>query len=74
MLKMQKGNSNSIENKEQQNVTTIRHLQPHEEDKWLDMVASCYSTKGTPRNVFKCHLERTPAKERRLLAIMDKGW
>ena len=51
----------------------IRQLGTEEEDKWLDMVASCYAAKGTSRDVFKRHLERTPPNERALLAILDQG-
>ena len=71
---MQNDNVNSTEAKESVGATIIRQLESHEEEKWLNMVASCYATKGTPRDVFRGHLERTPANERRLLAIMDKGW
>ena len=55
------------------NAITIRKLKIGEEEKWLDMVASCYASKGTPRQVFNSHLERTPSSERIILAIMDEG-
>ena len=52
---------------------TIRKLDKSEEAKWLEMVVFCYAAKGTPREVFQGHLERTPSDERILLAVLDKG-
>ena len=71
--KIAKDNANTMEIKELENNTIIRHLEIHEEEKWISMVSSCYATKGTPSDVFRSHLERTPRDERILLAIMDKG-
>ena len=51
----------------------VRQIYDYEETKWLDMVASCYAAKGTPREVFENHLKRTPSSERILLAVLDKG-
>ena len=64
------GNSNDIYKADD---LIIRKLGESEESKWLDMVASCYAAKGTPREAFKGHLERTPFDERILLAVLDKG-
>ena len=52
---------------------TIRQLDDGEELKWVEMVASCFAAKGTPRDVFSSHLERTPSNERIILAAIDKG-
>ena len=52
---------------------TIRQLEDNEELKWVEMVASCFAAKGTPRYVFSSHLERTPSNERIILAAIDKG-
>ena len=52
---------------------TIRQLEEFEERKWIEMVASCFAAKGTPRDVFSSHLERTPSNERIILAAIDKG-
>ena len=52
---------------------TIRQLEDNEELKWVEMVASCFAAKGTPRDVFSSHLERTPSNERIILAAIDKG-
>ena len=52
---------------------TLRKLNVDEEQKWLDMVESCYADKGTSRKVFEQHLKRTPPDERVLLAILDQG-
>ena len=52
---------------------TIRRLEESEERKWIEMVASCFAAKGTPRDVFSSHLERTPSNERIILAAIDKG-
>ena len=59
-------------NREDESVI-IRQIYDYEESKWLDMVASCYAAKGTPREVFENHLKRTPPNERILLAVLDKG-
>ena len=52
---------------------TIRRLEDSEELKWIEMVASCFAAKGTPRDVFSSNLERTPSNERIILAAIDKG-
>ena len=64
--------ANSNRSQEDENVI-IRQIYDYEESKWLDMVASCYAAKGTPREVFENHLKRTPSNERILLAVLDKG-
>ncbi len=69
---MQSNNDNSI-GSETMNSFVIRQLEQSEEKKWIDMVTSCYSAKGTPRKVFSDHLDRTPSKERILLAVIDNG-
>ena len=69
---MESKNDSSI-GSEMSNHLAIRQLEESEEKKWIDMVTSCYSAKGTPRKVFSDHLERTPAKERILLAVTDNG-
>ena len=69
---MESNNDSSI-GSETTNTLAIRQLDQSEEKKWIDMVTSCYSAKGTPRKVFSDHLERTPTKERILLAVTDNG-
>ena len=72
ILNMQSDNDDSIASEKTNNLA-IRQLEECEEKKWIDMVTSCYSAKGTPRKVFSDHLERTPAKERILLAVINNG-